>query len=168
MARPLADQVDPGVGEWYRDTVVMETPFQPFNPCVNNPLGPFLPGLILKRPFVFGPVFGVSGTNPNVPTQPAGFTVTDNTVRMSPIVNTLGVRGDLGGYEYLTTLATRFASSDFKMVNQMHFDDPPLRVPANGSISFQRLFDNVTFSDIVSPFDLSVSILYTVIEDRRS
>lgn len=162
--RRLSSAAGGATGSPYRDTIFLETPFAPYNPCLNNVTGPFRPGLVLKRPFVFGSVFGAAGTNPAAPTQPEGFKLMDMQVR--PTATLPSWRGD--------HIATRFQlpggfvrdmADDAKLWNVLRFDDPPLRVPANGTISIQRL-PQLSF-DLVNPIDLDVSIVYNIVPDRR-
>lgn len=153
-----------GPGSNYQELINVYSPFGDYNPCANNVLGLFRPGLIARNPFVFGGTVGVSGTNPLLPVQPEGWIAIDTDVRFNGNISRW--RGDVQGGNYITGGVLRYSQDDLKAQNTMHFD-PPIRVPPDGVIAVQRQnFPNAA-TDLFQPFDLAVSILYTEEPDRR-
>lgn len=153
----------------YQEFVEMYTPFAPYDPCANNTLGLFRPGLIGRVPFVFGGVFATAGTNLFLPAQPEGLILCDSDTRFNNTITRW--RGDVVGGVYQAGGGTfRRVNDDFKLQNTIRFDDPPIRVPRGFILAFQRKnfpsFSSGVHSMLL-PFDLSVSILYTESPDRR-
>lgn len=153
----------------YQEIVGMYSPFAPYNPCANNTGGAvFRPGLIARTPFTFGGVFGLGGTNPALPIQPEGFVLCDSDTRMNGDISRW--RGDVVGGIYITSTVgseVRQVSDDFKLQNQIRFD-PPVRVPIDHVIAFQRQnFPTGATLTLGQPFDLVVSLLYTEEPLRR-
>lgn len=153
----------------YDERIFLYSPFGGYNPVLNGLVGPFAPGLIAKEPFGFGSVFGFSGSNLFLPLQPEGLCLTDNSVRGISTVSGAD-RGDALLRSYISGANVKNAGHDLKLQGDaIRFSDPPLRIPRNHTLTFQRssLPEDTTPFIIRRPPDLQVSITYRTLPDRR-
>jgi len=153
----------------YTERIHMYTPFAPYNACVNNTLGAFVPGLIARSPFGFGQTFALSGTNPALPAQPEGFFLCVSGTRANEFVGRR--EGDVQIKKYLTASTPsgeNISGDDFKLQNTWSVPfDPPIRVPPNNVLVFQRLWEVTAAQTLVESPNLDVSILFTNAPNRR-
>lgn len=131
------------------------TPIEPYNPVVNAPLGPFVPGLITNEAFTFGSVRGFGGANTALPPI-EGMLVYQGTVGPSPfagvtIETSLAWDGPSGG--------SRIFGRDLQSRPTYRFD-PPLRVRRDQTLAFQTLHRHTLGDPPPDSVILTASILY--------